>query len=235
MPARNAVAIASSVSRKGASVVQLGSDAHGHSGRRERRARERGQTDIGLAVLGCRQVVIARAFIAQRAIDHNEIRRSLHRGDLAGGRNAEQKTATRREKLLGDQNGKCGSDRATHDTVFVAVVTENVQLGVIAGPALVAAGAFSGAQIAYDVAVGRQRCGDRALIARTWENQSHVKGWDKEVVTLADQALKAVALDRPLRLIQTPQRPLEYLDCDPTGFADADYGRPSRVTAQQLR
>jgi hypothetical protein len=40
--------------------------------------------------------------------------------------------------------------RATHDTVFVAVVTENVQLGVIAGPALVAAGAFSGAQIAYD-------------------------------------------------------------------------------------
>src|SRR4029077_11912203 len=80
--------------------------------------------------------------------------RSLHRGDLAGGRNAEQKTATRREKLLGDQNGKCGSDPATHDTVFVAVVTENVQLGVIAGPALVAAGAFSCAQIAYDVAVG---------------------------------------------------------------------------------
>jgi hypothetical protein len=51
----------------------------------------------------------------------------------------------------------------------------------------------------------RQRCGDRALFARTWENQSPVKGWDKEVVTLADQALEAVALDRPLRLIRTPR------------------------------
>ena len=64
-----------------------------------------------------------------------------------------QKTAAGREKLLGDQDGKCGADRTTHNAVVVPVVTENIQLGVIAGPALVAAGAFCGAQVAHDVAV----------------------------------------------------------------------------------
>jgi hypothetical protein len=47
--------------------------------------------------------------------------------------------------------------------------------------------------------------------------------WDQEAVILADQALKAVALGKSLRLVRAP-RPLEYLDYDPTGFADADSG-----------
>jgi hypothetical protein len=48
--------------------------------------------------------------------------------------------------------------------------------------------------------------------------------WDQEVVILADQALEVIALGKSLRLVRAP-RPLEYLDYDPTGFADAGYGR----------
>jgi hypothetical protein len=44
------------------------------------------------------------------------------------------------------------------------------------------------------------------------------------VVILADQALEVIALGKSLRLVRAP-RPLEYLDYDPTGFADAGYGR----------
>jgi hypothetical protein len=47
--------------------------------------------------------------------------------------------------------------------------------------------------------------------------------WDQEVVILADQALEIVALGKSLRLVRAP-RPLEYLDYDPLGFADAGYG-----------
>ena len=43
------------------------------------------------------------------------------------------------------------------------------------------------------------------------------------MVILADQALEIVALGKSLRVIRAP-RPLEYLDYDPSGFADAGYG-----------
>ena len=97
--------------------------------------------------------MIARTFVAQGAVDHDEIRRRLHRSDLAGRRDADEKAATGREKLLGDQYGKGGADRATDDAVFVTFVTEDIQLGVVAGPAVVAAGAFGGTQVAHDVAI----------------------------------------------------------------------------------
>ena len=47
--------------------------------------------------------------------------------------------------------------------------------------------------------------------------------WDQEAVILADQAFEAVALGKSLRLARAP-RPLEYLDYDLLGFADAGYG-----------
>ena len=47
--------------------------------------------------------------------------------------------------------------------------------------------------------------------------------WDQEVVILADQALEVVALGKSLRLVRAP-KPLEYLDYEPTGFADAGCG-----------
>ena len=101
-----------------------GSDAHGHSGRRERRARELRQIDIPLDVFGCRQVVIARTFITQRSVDNDKIRRSLHRSDLAGGCDADEKAAAGCEKLLCYQDSKCSSDCATHNAVFVPVATK---------------------------------------------------------------------------------------------------------------
>jgi hypothetical protein len=51
-----------------------------------------------------------------------------------------------------------------------------------------------------------------------------ISTWDKEIMILADQVLEAVALGKSLRIIRAP-RPLEYLDYDPLGFADAGYGR----------
>ena len=45
----------------------------------------------------------------------------------------------------------------------------------------------------------------------------------QEVVILADQTLEIVALGKSLRLVRAP-RPLEYLDYDLLGFADAGYG-----------
>jgi hypothetical protein len=56
-------------------------------------------------------------------------------------------------KLLGDQHGESGADRATHDAVFVPVMLKNVQLGVVAGPARMKAGASGSAQVPHDVAV----------------------------------------------------------------------------------
>jgi hypothetical protein len=47
--------------------------------------------------------------------------------------------------------------------------------------------------------------------------------WDQEAVILVDQALEVVAMGKSLRVVRAP-RPLEYLDYDPTGFADADSG-----------
>jgi hypothetical protein len=47
--------------------------------------------------------------------------------------------------------------------------------------------------------------------------------WDQEAVILVDQALEVVAMGKSLRVVRAP-RPLEYLDYDPLGFADAGYG-----------
>ena len=71
--------------------------------------------------------MIARTFIAQRTVNHDEIRRSLQRSDLAGSGDADQKTATGREKLLGDEDGKCGPYRTPYNAVVVLVVAEGVR------------------------------------------------------------------------------------------------------------
>ena len=42
-------------------------------------------------------------------------------------------------------------------------------------------------------------------------------------VILVDQALEVVAMGKSLRVVRAA-RPQEYLDYDPTGFADAGYG-----------
>ena len=65
-------------------------------------------------------------------------------------------------------------------------------------------------------AVTLEPIGDGKICART-------STWDQEVVILADQALEIVAPGKSLRLVRAPQ-PLEYLDYDPLGFADAGYG-----------
>ena len=68
----------------------------------------------------------------------------MHWSDLAGRRDADQKTATGREKLLGDEDGKCGPYRTPYNAVVVPVVAKRVQLCVVAGPSLMLAGAFGG-------------------------------------------------------------------------------------------
>jgi hypothetical protein len=131
--------MAPAASRKGASVVQLDPTRIGIPA-----AENASQLYIRVTVLGCWHVVIARTFIAQRTIYHDEIRWNLHRSDLAGRRDADEKMATGGEKLLRDQNRKCRADSTTYDAAFMPFMMKDVQFGVVAGPAAVAAGASSG-------------------------------------------------------------------------------------------
>jgi hypothetical protein len=62
-------------------------------------------------------------------------------------------SATGGKKLLGDKDGKCRADSTTYDAVFMPCMMKNVQLGMVAGLAAVAAGASSGAQVPHNVAV----------------------------------------------------------------------------------
>ena len=97
--------------------------------------------------------MIAGALIAQRALDHDEIRRGAERRDLARRGHADEKPASRREQLLGEQHGKSGADRAADDAEAHRRVLELEQLGMIAGPARRRRRPAGAAQRPHDVAV----------------------------------------------------------------------------------
>ena len=64
---------------------------------------------------GAGEIVIARPFIAKRAIDEDKIRRGPNRSNLASGRHADKEPATGCEKLLGDQDREWCADGAADD------------------------------------------------------------------------------------------------------------------------
>ena len=116
-------------------------------------SREPGQLDIRLAVLGRRQVMVARTLVAQRAVDDNEVRWSLHRSDLASRSHTDEKPAARREQLFGDQDRKRGANGAADDAVFAPFVMKPVEIRVVAGPTGMAVSMPGSTQVPHDVAI----------------------------------------------------------------------------------
>jgi hypothetical protein len=66
------------------------------------------------------QIVVARALVAQRLLDQNEIGRRPQRPELARRRDADEQPAPRCERLLGSQDSERGANRAGHDAEFDA-------------------------------------------------------------------------------------------------------------------
>ena len=74
--------------------------------------------------------------------------------NLAGRGHAHKKPAARRERLLGDEDRKRGSDNAAQDAIFMPTFMKDIEIGVVASPSGVADGQSSVAQISNHVAIG---------------------------------------------------------------------------------
>ena len=98
--------------------------------------------------------MVAGPFVAQRALDDDEIGRRSGRDDLPGRGEAYQHPAAAREQLFRDQDGKGGTDRAADDPDGLIAEHEGIERGVIAGPALERLRHAGVAQPANDIAVG---------------------------------------------------------------------------------
>ena len=97
--------------------------------------------------------MIARPFIAERAVDHDEVRRRLHRKNLTCGRHADEKLAPRGKELFRDQDGECRADGATDDAVLEPLVIKSVEIGVITRLSRMPTSPSCRKQVADDVAV----------------------------------------------------------------------------------
>jgi len=139
---------------------------------------EPGELGIRLAALGRRQVMVAGTLIAQRAVNDNEVRRSLQRSDLASRSHTDEKLAARREQLFGDQDRKCRADRATNDATLASFVIKSIKIRVVAGPTGVALGASRSSQVPHDMAIWienadlRDGGGGQALLATRFAQQT---------------------------------------------------------------
>ena len=78
--------------------------------------------------------MIARALVAQGAINHDEIWKLGGWGDLTSRGHADQQVTTAREKLLRYKNGKWSADRPPDDACHLCADCERIEFGVIAGP-----------------------------------------------------------------------------------------------------
>jgi hypothetical protein len=97
--------------------------------------------------------VIAGAFVAQGAVDDDEVGRRLNRKDLAGRGHADEETAARGKQLFRNKHRKCGADRVADDAVLPLPAAKDVELGVVTGPAGMTVSAFRSTEVPHDVAV----------------------------------------------------------------------------------
>ena len=97
--------------------------------------------------------MIARAFVAQRAVDHDEIGRRSGRNDLPGRGEADQDAAAAGEQLFRDKHRKGRADRAADDARRSPAEWKFVQLAVIAGPGVGELRLAAALEAAHDIAV----------------------------------------------------------------------------------
>ena len=79
--------------------------------------------------------MIARAFVAKRAVDDDEVRWRSHRKDLASRGYTDKELAARGKELFSDQDGERGANCAAHDPIIVPLMMKDVEIGVVTGPA----------------------------------------------------------------------------------------------------
>src|SRR5882724_5353491 len=95
------------------------------------------------AIIGGRQVVVTRAFVAKCTVNNDEIRWHLYRENLSGRGHAQEKSAARCEQLLGNEDRKRGSDDAAQDSKVMPAVMKDIEIGMVASPTGVADGQSS--------------------------------------------------------------------------------------------
>src|SRR4051812_26650965 len=103
---------------------------------RERSRSQCHEARVGFGIFGWRRIVVAGSFIAQGAVDDDEIRRWSSWRDLAGGGQADQQLAAAAEQFLGDEDGERCTDGAADDADGLARKREDVEPCVVARPAL---------------------------------------------------------------------------------------------------
>jgi len=142
----------------------------------------------------------ARALVAQRPVDQDEIGRRALRRDLTRRGDADQQIAAGGEHLLGHQHGEGGADGAADHADLVATEVEQPHLGVVADPSLMPPCAALGAESTHDVAVGveqaelRHRDGRRTLLtARLAQQALGCEGRRRLVMLVGKDGRKAVS------------------------------------------
>jgi hypothetical protein len=153
MASRFAVAIASWVSRYGASVVHDDPMRTGCVRESEALAsRTRSVSSIRLQRPGG-QVVRAGALVPQGAVDQHEAGRAIKRRDLAGRGDAHDQVRARCGQLFGDEHRERGADRHPDDSDLDPVEIDHPHLSVVAGPALVPSAPSGCGEVSDNVAV----------------------------------------------------------------------------------
>src|SRR5215469_4051038 len=109
--------------------------------------------------------MIARAFIAQRPVDENEIGRLAVAAEPARRRHTDEQPTAAGKQLLGDQHRKGRTDCTADDAKLDAAVVKHVELGMIAGPTGMKLRPATGPEPAHHIAVGVENAdgGDAAF------------------------------------------------------------------------
>ena len=97
--------------------------------------------------------MVARAFIAQRAVDQDEIRRRPLRNNLPRRGDADEEATSGDKQLFCEQHGKRSAHGAADDAETLCHMFEFVKLGMIACPVLAAVSAPGFGERPQDVTV----------------------------------------------------------------------------------
>src|SRR5262249_27422414 len=111
------------------------------------------------------RIVVARAFVAQRSTDDDEIRRRLGRDNLSCRRHAQQQPAAAREQLLRNQDRERRAHRAADDADGPPGKRERIEFRVVARPRQKWLCRARAPEVADNVAIGVEDA-DRRHIGR---------------------------------------------------------------------
>jgi hypothetical protein len=96
-----------------------------------------GATEINsdsLGVIGRLSVVVARALVAQSAVDYHKVRGWSGRYNLAGRTQAQQQATPAGEELLSYQDGERRTERASDDAYDLSSQVQHIKSWVVAWP-----------------------------------------------------------------------------------------------------